>query len=156
MKITDILTKDQILLNINLSTKEEAINTLVLEAEKSGNLVNTSAVLSAILERENIMSTGIGNGFALPHCKTSGISQTMGVVALLKTPLEFEALDNNPVTVIFLLLSTDNSVGNHLKLLSRISRIMNNTEFRKKLLTAKDQSEAFSMFLEEENEKMPL
>lgn len=156
MKITDILSKEQILLNIHLSSKEDAIRLLVLEAVKSGYVLNSEVVLTAIMEREKIMSTGIGNGFALPHCKSNGIQKTIGVVALLKSPLDFDSLDNNPVTVIFLLLSTENSVGNHLKLLSRISKIMNSSEFRAKLLSAKNQEDAFTLFLEEENEKMPI
>lgn len=156
MRITDILSKDQILLNSTFSSKEEAIRALVVEAQKSGCILDSNVVLSAIMEREKIMSTGIGNGFALPHCKTSGIEKTIGVVSVLQTPLEFDSLDNNPVTVIFLLLSTDNSVGNHLKLLSRISKIMNSSSFRAKLIATKNQQDAYTLFLEEENETMPI
>jgi fructose-specific phosphotransferase system IIA component len=156
MRITDILSKEQILLNITFTSKEEAIRTLVSEAQKSGYILDSTVVLSAIMEREKIMSTGIGHGFALPHCKTSGIEKTIGVVAVLQSPLEFDSLDNNPVNVIFLLLSTENSVGNHLKLLSRISKIMNSSLFRTKLIASKNQQDAFTLFLEEENETMPI
>jgi mannitol/fructose-specific phosphotransferase system IIA component (Ntr-type) len=118
---------------------------------KGDSRVNDIETLrSAVHERETIMSTGIGNGFAIPHAKTAGVNEMIAGFATLKNPIEFEALDGQPVELIFLLVGEENAVGPHIKMLSRISRLMNKEAFRERLINAVDVDEIYTIFEEEE------
>lgn len=96
------------------------------------------------------MSTGVGHGFAIPHGKTDAVNEIIAAFARTSAPLEFDSLDGQPVRLIFLLVGKENLVGPHIKLLSRISRMMNQDEFRNKLLDAASSEELFNLFKEEE------
>jgi mannitol/fructose-specific phosphotransferase system IIA component (Ntr-type) len=103
-----------------------------------------------VLEREKIMSTGVGKGFAIPHGKTSSVKEILAAFGKTNRPIEYEALDSKPVHLVFLLVGKDNMVSTHIKLLSRISRMMNKDEFREKLLNARNEAEIYNIFKEEE------
>jgi len=107
---------------------------------------------SAVIEREKIMSTGVGKGFAIPHAKTNGVNEIVAAFGKLDKPIDFEALDSNPVNLIFLLIGKENLVGPHIKLLSRISRMMNKDEFRENLSKAKTAEEIYKIFDDEEKQ----
>ena len=107
---------------------------------------------NAVHEREKIMSTGVGHGFAIPHAKTDGVSEMIAGFGKLPQPIEFEALDQEPVNLVFLLVGQENAVGPHIKMLSRISRLMNKDSFREKLAAAGSPSEIFQIFYEEEKD----
>ena len=96
------------------------------------------------------MSTGVGKGFAIPHGKTDAVTDIVAAFAVTDQPVDFQSLDGEPVRLLFLLIGRDNMVGPHIKLLSRISRLMNKDEFRKKLIAAKTSSEIVPFFKEEE------
>jgi PTS system fructose-specific IIC component len=101
-------------------------------------------------EREKLMSTGIGKGFALPHGKTNSIKEIVAAFGKTINPVDFQASDDEPARLIFLLVGKDNLVGPHIKLLSRISRIMIREEAREKLLLANTPEEIYKCILEEE------
>jgi fructose PTS system EIIBC or EIIC component len=84
----------------------------------------------------------------LPHAKTGAVEDTIIAVGVLDEPIDFQSLDNMPVNIVFLLLGRENNVGMHLKLLSRISHLMNNAEFKEKLLAAKDETTAYNLIKE--------
>jgi len=107
-------------------------------------------VKEAIFERERIMSTGVGNGFAIPHGKTDAVSDIVAAFAVTAQPIDYQSLDEKPVRLVFLLVGKDNMVGPHIKLLSRISRLMNKEEFRTRLLTLKTSKEIIDIFKQEE------
>ncbi len=96
------------------------------------------------------MSTGVGKGFAIPHGKTDAITEIIAAFGKTNSPIEYQALDNKPVNLVFLLVGKDNLVSTHIKLLSRISRMMNKDEFREGLLKANSSEEIFELFKKEE------
>jgi len=97
------------------------------------------------------MSTGVGSGFAIPHGKTDAVQDIVAAFAITEQPIDYQSLDDQPVRIVFLLVGKDNSVGPHIKLLSRISRLMNKEEFRKKLIEANSPSEILQIFKQEES-----
>ena len=136
MKISDILTEEVIATHLPGNTKEEVLDNIIELAAHSPNMKDKEKVRAAILERERIMSTGVGRGVAVPHGKCDGVSDTVTAFAVTDKPVDFKSLDGQPVQLMFLLVGRENSVGAHLKLLSRISRLMSSDGFRNKLIAA--------------------
>src|SRR5713101_7655799 len=134
MKISDILEEKLVATNLPGKSKEEIINSMVDLVGQSSKVADKEKVRGAIFEREKIMSTGVGNGFAIPHGKTDAVSDIVAAFGITAEPINYQALDEKPVRLVFLLVGKDNLVGPHIKLLSRISRLMSKEEFRNKLL----------------------
>jgi fructose-specific phosphotransferase system IIA component len=151
MKITDILKPKHIVPELKSKTKEDSIRELIDLLAGDERITNTDEIISAVLEREKIMSTGVGKGFAIPHAKTNAVKDIVAGFGKSEQSIDFDALDGQPVNLIFLLVGRDNLVGEHIKLLSRISRMMNNEEFRSKLKAAESSEKIFKIFEEEEN-----
>jgi fructose-specific phosphotransferase system IIA component len=151
MKITDILNEKVIVTKLPGSTKNEILNAMIELAATSERVNDKEKMRSAILEREKIMSTGVGSGFAIPHGKTDAVQDIVAAFAITEQPIDYQSLDDQPVRIVFLLVGKDNSVGPHIKLLSRISRLMNKEEFRKKLIDAESPSEILQIFKQEES-----
>jgi fructose PTS system EIIBC or EIIC component len=150
MKISDILTEDLIVARLKGSSKEEIIDAMVQLVGKSPKVLDTGKVHAAIFEREKIMSTGVGNGFAIPHGKTDAVTEIVAGFAVTEKEIDYDSLDEKPVRLVFLLVGRDNLVGPHIKLLSRISRLMNKEEFRAQLLSATTAKEILELFQREE------
>ncbi len=151
MKITDILTEQVIKTNLPGSSKDEIINAMIDLAASQDKVVDKEKLRAAIFEREKIMSTGVGSGFAIPHGKTDAVNDIVAAFAVTAQPIDYQSLDEQPVRIVFLLVGRDNMVGPHIKLLSRISRLMNKEEFRAKLLEAKTPLEILEIFRKEES-----
>jgi PTS system fructose-specific IIC component len=151
MKITDILNEKVIVTKLAGTTKAEILNAMIDLAATSERVTDKEKMRSAILEREKIMSTGVGSGFAIPHGKTDAVQDIVAAFAITEQPIDYQSLDDQPVRIVFLLVGKDNSVGPHIKLLSRISRLMNKEEFRKKLIDAESPSEILQIFKQEES-----
>lgn len=151
MKISDILTEDFVIVGLDVSSKEDAINALIDLVAKSDKVININKVREAVFEREKIMTTGVGKGFAVPHGKTDAVTDIVAAFAITKKPIDYDSLDGEPVRLIFLLVGRDNMVGPHIKLLSRISKLMNDNNFRDKLLNAKEPKEVVELFKIEED-----
>ena len=141
MKIYEILSDTTVEANIEVSSKELLLNVMIDMLAKTDKLKDKAKAKKEIFERERIMSTGVGKGIALPHAKTSVVDESIGALITLKSPLDFDSLDGNPVNIVFMLLGTEDDVGKHLKLLSKISRLMNNDSFRNKLIDSHSGSE---------------
>lgn len=150
MKITDILTEQTIRTNLPGSTKEEILNAVIDIAAASDRVLDKEKIRTAIFDREKIMSTGVGSGFAIPHGKTDAVSDIVGAFAVTAQPIDYKSLDEQPVRIVFLLVGRESMVGPHIKLLSRISRLMNKEEFRARLLAAKTPAEILEIFRQEE------
>jgi fructose-specific phosphotransferase system IIA component len=150
MKITSILTEDLIKVNIPGDSKEDVINAIIDLAATSKKIKDLDKVRQAIFEREKIMSTGVGKGFAIPHGKTDAVSDIVAAFGVTEKPVDYQSLDHEPVRLLFLLIGKDSLVGAHIKLLSRISRLMNKEELRTKLLQAATSAEILSILTEEE------
>ena len=150
MKISDILDEKLVVSNLPGTTKEEIIEALIDLVGNSPKVIDKQKVRTAIFEREKIMSTGVGNGFAIPHGKTDAITDIVAAFGITANPISYQSLDEKPVRLVFLLVGKDNLVGSHIKLLSRISRLMNKEEFRNKLLEAQTSQEILAIFKQEE------
>lgn len=150
MKISDILDESVVKTNLLGKTKDEIITQMIDLVGTSKKVLDKEKVKDAIFEREKIMSTGVGNGFAIPHGKTDAVSDIVAAFAVTAEPIDYQSLDEQPVRLVFLLVGKDSMVGPHIKLLSRISRLMNKEEFRKKLLSAASSKEVLEIFRAEE------
>ena len=150
MKISDILDESLVKTNLPGKTKDEVISEMIDLVSTSKKVLDKTKVKDAIFEREKIMSTGVGNGFAIPHGKTDAVSDIVAAFAITAEPIDYQSLDEQSVRLVFLLVGKDSMVGPHIKLLSRISRLMNKEEFRKKLLTSTSSKEVLEIFRAEE------
>ncbi len=150
MKISDVLEVDLISNKVAGSDKEEVLNNMIELVSKSSKVRDKEKIRDAIFNRERIMSTGVGKGFAIPHGKTDGITDMVAAFGITETDINFESLDGEPVRLIFLLVGKENLVGPHLKLLSRISRLLNKDYFRTKLLNAGSPLVILNLFESEE------
>ena len=109
------------------------------------HVLDVDAVKKAVLEREAMMSTGVGKGLALPHAKTPAVGGMVGALVTTTQPVYFGALDNEPVRIVFLLLGKLDSKSLHVRILSRVSRVMNREEVRKQILAAKSAEELLAI-----------
>ncbi|MBP8625454.1 MAG: PTS sugar transporter subunit IIA [Syntrophorhabdales bacterium] len=151
MKLQDILSESCVIDNIAASTKKDAIYELCGALKKAGLIKNIQEVVDIIIERERLGSTGIGEGIAIPHGKMKGIDSILCVIGRSKKGIDFDAIDRKPVNIVFLLLAPENSASMHLKMLSRISRILRGPSIRKRLLELKDAHDIYSYIIEEDN-----
>lgn len=154
MRITDVLTAATVAVNVPLRTKEEVLDYLVSLIDKTGLVHDSGKVRTVIAEREKIMSTGIGKGFAFPHAKTDAVGDTVAAVVTLREPVEYQSLDNQPVSIVFMLVGRENAVGTHLRLLSRVSRLMNSDVFRHQLLQSTSPDQVIDLIAEEEEQRL--
>jgi fructose-specific phosphotransferase system IIA component len=150
MRICEVLKPENVIPELKGTTKEEVINELIDVFKDDERVLDIDDVKEAVLEREKIMSTGIGHGFGIPHCKTNKVTEILAAFGKTKNPIDFEALDGKPVNMLFLLVGKDNMVAPHIKLLSRISLLMNKADLREKLQSAKTVTEIYKIFEDEE------
>jgi fructose-specific phosphotransferase system IIA component len=150
MRVSEILSKEFIIAELSSTDKESAINELIDLFNNDPRVDDIEKVRQAVLDREKIMSTGVGKGFAIPHGKTDSVKEIIAAFGRKKDGIEYDALDGNPVNLIFLLVGRDTMISAHIKLLSRVSRMMNKDDFRLRLLNAETSEEIMNVFLEEE------
>ena len=150
MKIFELLTNKYILTEFKSENKDDVINELIDLLNGDERVLSLEEVRQCVFEREQKMSTGVGKGFAIPHGKTNSVTDIVGVFGKSEKPVEYNSLDGEPVQLIFLLIGKENLVAKHIKLLSRISRLMNNDEFRKKLIEADSKESILKVFEAEE------
>lgn len=150
MKISDLLNEENVVLNLEAKDKYEIIDELIEVVSKSNKVLDKAKVRNCILEREKVLSTGVGKGFAVPHGKTDSVTDIVIAFGITKNPVDYEALDDQPVRLVLLIIGRDSLVSSHIKLLSRISRLMNNEEFRESLLSARSKEEVLALFRKEE------
>jgi fructose-specific phosphotransferase system IIA component len=152
MKITDVLATASIELGSHHESKDALLKKMVELLHSQGSVSDVPKVLNVILDRERIMSTGIGHGFAFPHAKSDAVTQPVASMMTLRDPIDYQSLDNQPVNLIFMLVCQENAVGLHLRLLSRISRLMSDESFRTKLVSAVATEEVISIIAEAEEQ----
>jgi len=152
MNLFSLLDEITVLANYEAVSKKELINALVdTLKDKVESTEQLEEIRKAVFEREEIMSTGVGKGLAIPHAKTKAVEENHAAFALLKEPLDFDSIDKEPVRLVFLLVGPESKNSQHIKLLSRISRLMNSGSFREKILSCENSEDILSAFrLEEE------
>lgn len=141
MKITDLLNKNAIQLNGTFKNKEEVIDKLIELMTTNGNITDKEKYKKVVLKREEEGTTGIGDGIAIPHGKTDAVTKPGLSAIIVPDGVEFNALDGKPAKILFLIAAPDTKDNVHLDVLSRLSTLLMDTEFRKALLNAKTPEE---------------
>jgi nitrogen PTS system EIIA component len=137
MTLTDLVASTAIVPALKVNGKKQAIQELSARAaELTGQ--SERAILEILLQREKLGSTGVGNGVAIPHGKLPKLGRLFGLFARLERPIDFEALDNQPVDLIFLLLAPEAAGADHLKALARVARLLRDQEIARKLRESRD------------------
>src|SRR5881398_488388 len=150
MRLTEILKPQNIKVPLLARTKTEAIGELVQVLADSGDISDAKKVLDAVLEREATRTTGIGNGLAIPHGKCPGTKDLVMAIGKAAAPIDFQAIDGRPVSIIWMLSSPPDKTGPYIHALARISRLMTIDKFRHSLLTAKSGQEAYDIIVAQE------
>ncbi len=137
MELTDILSEESVIACTGLKSKQDVLEALAERAAKvTGG--DASAILAALTEREELGSTGLGNGIAIPHGKFSGTAGVTAVFARLDAPVDFEAVDDQPVDLLMMLLAPVGAGADHLKALARVARILRSEAIVEQLRAASD------------------
>ncbi|TKT82641.1 PTS IIA-like nitrogen regulatory protein PtsN [Aquamicrobium sp. LC103] len=147
MDLSDLIEVSAVLPALKANSKKQLLQLLAEKAASATGLPERE-IFDTILQRERLGSTGVGNGIAIPHGKLSGIKRITGVFARLESPVDFEALDDQPVDLVFLLLAPEGAGADHLKALSRIARVLRDNDTVSKIRGTKDAA-AIHTFLSE-------
>lgn len=152
MKICDILRQPLIIGDLRSTTKEGVLDELAqhLAQHVSDDVAGARDIARALAAREQLGSTGVGEGVAIPHAKIPLLRELTACFGRSRGGVPFDAIDDQPVRLIFVLLVPENSAGAHLKALARISRLLKSEEFRQRLLQLRDAEALFSAFIEED------
>lgn len=135
--LTELLTPDRIKLPLESTDKEGIIEEMSeFLARVSGVPEEVEPIRNAVLERESVLSTGIGGGVAIPHGKTGRVDDLVLVAGRTAEPVDFEALDDQPVRLVMMLVGPESAASLHVKVLSRISRLLRREELRDRLIRA--------------------
>ncbi len=132
MEIADLLKPEQVIARLRATSKKQALQEL---ARRAAELTGQSErdIFSTLMKRERLGTTGVGNGIAIPHGKLAELEQMFGIFARLEHPIDFEAIDDRPVDLIFLLLAPEEAGADHLKALARVSRLLRDKRACEKL-----------------------
>lgn len=156
MKVSELLKPEFVIPQLKGETKEDVINELIDLFKNDPRVEDIEKVRTAVLEREKVMSTGVGKSFAIPHGKTNAVKEIVGAFGKISEGVDYDSLDGNPVQLIFLLVGKDNLISTHIKLLSRISRLMNKDDFRHRLTEANTADDIVKLFSDEEEHFLEL
>lgn len=146
LEIHDLLSPETVQVGLPGSTKEEVLEHVIELLDGHPAVRDLQDVREAVLARERMMSTGVGKGLALPHAKTPSARESVAAFAITREPIDFGSIDSTPVRLIFLLVGTEAAKSEHIKILSRVSRLMNRERFRDRLLNVKEEKEVLAIF----------
>lgn len=152
MKLVEILPIENIKVPLESKSKDDIITEMVDIISFSNPLIDKKTVLKSVLDREKTMSTGIGKGIAIPHAKSNGVTEITTALGIVPDGIDFDALDSQPVFLIFLIAAPDGPAGPHLHCLSMISRLLNHDGYREKLLKCTSAKEALRLVEDGERE----
>lgn len=150
MKIGDLLNKSLIIANLSSSGKKDVLREMVdciVQQEKN---IDGNDLLRVLLEREELGSTGIGDGIAIPHGKVQQIDKLVVACGRSIEGVDFQSMDGKPTHIVFLLIAPENSAGVHLKALARLSRLLKDGDFRRGLMKANTAEEIFDIIINED------
>lgn len=149
MLLSDLLTPERIKIPLAARSKDELLRELVGVVADAGK-GDREDVLRAVREREAVLSTGIGHGVAIPHGKSAAVNELRMAAGRVAEPVDFDALDGQPVSLVFLLVGPESAAGPHIKALSRISRIVRRDDVRERLIAARNAHEFLQALQEAE------
>jgi PTS system nitrogen regulatory IIA component len=147
MEIADLITPAAVVAHLKAANKKQALQELASKAAKVSGLPERR-IFETLSEREKLGSTGMGQGVAIPHGRFAGIDRMAGLFARLDSPIEFEAMDDQPVDLMFVLMAPEGAGADHLKALARVSRLLRNHAVVEKLRAAKDPAALYALLTE--------
>jgi len=145
MDIADLITPDRVVANLRAVEKRQVLKDCVRHADVPD--LDQETILDALLQREQLGSTGVGGGIALPHARIGGLDRFIGLFARLDRPVEFEAVDERPVDLVFLLLVPANATNEHLQALACVSRRLRDRDVAARLRRAGDATEMYGLLV---------
>jgi PTS system nitrogen regulatory IIA component len=151
MKITTFLKREFIIQELQAATKEAALAELAAVLLPAGSPDDQDEMVKVLMARERLGSTGIGDGIAIPHGKIGGLDDLRIAIGRSHKGVDFNAMDGKPAHLFFLLVAPENSSGQHLKVLARISRLLKDNVLRKNLMEAESADELFNLLVEQDN-----
>src|SRR5881275_1216530 len=137
MPLTDLVAPNAVVPALRVNGKKQAIQELSARAAKLTGQ-NERVIFETLMQREKLGSTGVGNGIAIPHGKLPKLTKLFGLFARLERPVDFEALDSQPVDLVFLLLAPEGAGADHLKALARVARLLRDADVARKLRQSRD------------------
>lgn len=137
MEIADLLSPEAVLAALKASGKKQLLQELAHHAARLTQIPERR-IFETLIERERLGSTGMGQGIAIPHGRLAGLPHIVGLFARLETPVAYEAVDEQPVDLVFLLLAPDSAGADHLKALARVARLLRDPEIARKLRDSRD------------------
>lgn len=150
MRISELLTPELITTELPVADKNLVIDAMLKLIENDPRVTDFQKVRQSVFDREKVMSTGVGKNFAIPHGKTDSITDLIIAFGKSDEPINYSSLDGQPVYLVLLMVGKENNVSFNIKILSRVSRMMSNDQFREKLRLATSTDEIRSVFAEEE------
>lgn len=153
VSISDLLSKNVIIPDLEASGRDEVFEKLINCLSDEDLLDSSDEALKALRDREEILSTGIGEGLAIPHAKMDSLDDFLAAFARIPEGVDFKSLDGKPAHLVFLLLSPKGEAGRHVRVLARVSRILKNASFRERLMDAGTEDSIFDLILEADDEK---
>lgn len=148
MELSDLMTLEGVLPHLKVTSKKQTLQELATVAAEITGL-HERAIFDVLLERERLGTTGVGSGIAIPHGKIGELDRLYGLFARLDEPVDFDAVDDEPVDLIFLLLAPESAGADHLKALARISRLLRDKAVREKLRETGTADELYSVLTAE-------
>ncbi len=147
MRIADLLAPENVYPAFSAKSKKQALQDLSRKAAEDVDL-DQRTIFDTLLERERLGTTGVGNGVAIPHGRIRELNRIYGMFARVDPPIDFEAIDEQPVDLVFLLLAPENAGADHLKALARISRLLHDQSLCEKIRGIQDKEALYAFFLE--------
>jgi PTS system nitrogen regulatory IIA component len=147
MDLGDLITREAVIPALKTKSKKQALQELSQRASELTGL-DARKIFDTLLQRENLGSTGVGRGIAIPHGRIGGLKRIICVFGRLEEPIPFDALDDEPIDLIFLLLAPEHAGADHLKALARISRLLREPSAIEKLRASKDRAVLYSVLTE--------
>jgi len=144
MELSQLLDLSNVVVGVDATDKDGLLNAVIDLVAERKEVNDPGRMREAVLEREAAMSTGVGKGLGLPHAKTSAVDGIIAALAVTNEPVEFESIDNEPVQIVFLLVGKQDAKSQHVRILSRISRMMNQNDARERILAASGREELLS------------
>lgn len=151
MKITEILSQDMVLPDLQSATKADLLRELARSFTRPFPSLDAAAVAAVLAERERLGSTAIGDGIAIPHGKIRGVNRIVGAFGRHPKGVDFDSLDGNPTYLFFVLIAPEDSTSLHLKALARVSRLFRDGAFRERLEAADSAENLFRLIVEEDS-----
>ncbi len=154
VNIQDMLRKDYIIDDLKSKTKKEALAELSEVFLHDNTDIDRDSVVEVLMDREKLGSTGIGEGIAIPHGKLKGLENLIVSFGRSRVGVDFDSLDGGPVHLFFLLVAPENSAGQHLKALAKISRMLKDVSFRESLVEADSAEAIYDIIVEKDKAYM--